>query len=142
MRKQKPRRVRYTPETNTGKRPRTGDHGMDSENGQTKGHNNHDQTAQRKHAGSRVGKRKRMGHHTLEDKHTPVRSAKRATQQTQEASAERRRRKRRNQRKQPNENAERNSEKAPAGRERRMAQTFEQPSGRLPMQNVEDKERR
>ena len=76
MRKQTTRRVRYTPETNTGKRPRTGDHGMDSENGQTKGHNNHDQIAQRKHAGSRVGKRKRMGHHTLEDKHTPVRSCK------------------------------------------------------------------
>ena len=40
----------------------------------------------------------------------------------------------------PNENAERNSEKATAGGEKRIAQTFEQPSGRLLTKNVEDKE--
>ena len=113
-----------TPETVCKNEAQHSDHGMDTESGPTKGHDNHDQAHQRKRTSSRNGRRKRMGCNTMADKRTSIRITKRTTQEAQETKAEQWRRKRRNQRKQPNENAERNPKKIAAGRKRRLAQAF------------------
>ena len=76
--------------TTARKRHRTSDHGMDTENGPTKGHDNHE----RKRTGSRAGRGKCMGCDSLADLHASFRRTKSTAEQAQETKAERWRRKR------------------------------------------------
>ena len=68
-------------------------HGVDTENGPTRGHDILDQTGQRQRTSSRNGRRKRVGGNSLADQHASVRCTKRITQQSPETKGKRRRRK-------------------------------------------------